>query len=162
MKKDLYSAESSVSGKGVFASRSFKKGDTVFIIKGKPIYFIPKTKEDSNDIGHNWFCVGKNIYLEITDEVTQYVNHSCDPNLGIKGSVTFIALRNIKKDEEINFDYSITEEDLLWEMKNFEPKNTKNYRPVIKSIQSLSVSVYKKYLPYIPKYFQKVYKRELS
>ena len=88
--------------------------------------------------------------------IDMYVNHSCDPNTGIKGKVTFVALRNIKKDEEITFDYSISE-DSLWEM----PCNcgAKNCRKIVGGIKTLPEKTYKKYLPYIPKYFQKVYEK---
>ena len=76
--------------------------------------------------------------------------------MGIKGRVTFVALKNIKKGEELTFDYSIIEEDTHWQMKNLE-KKISSFRPIIKSIQFLPLRTYKKYLPYIPRYFQKVY-----
>jgi uncharacterized protein len=38
-----------------------------------------------------------------------YVNHSCDPNLGLSNSITLVALRNIQPDEELCFDYAMTD-----------------------------------------------------
>lgn len=38
-----------------------------------------------------------------------YVNHSCAPNLGLSNSITLVALRNIQPDEELCFDYAMTD-----------------------------------------------------
>ncbi|MCA9898850.1 MAG: SET domain-containing protein [Anaerolineales bacterium] len=38
-----------------------------------------------------------------------YVNHSCDPNLGLSSSISLIALRDIRPDEEVCFDYAMTD-----------------------------------------------------
>ena len=37
-----------------------------------------------------------------------YINHSCDPNVGPNGQITFIALRDIKAREELCYDYAMT------------------------------------------------------
>lgn len=158
MKRDLYVADSGIAGKGVFTKKPFKKGQTILLLKGKKINFFVKNKNDSQE-GPNWVGLNKNIWIDVNDNIIRYINHSCNPNMGIKGSVTFVALRDIKKGEEVTFDYSITEEDLFWQMKNGENKKINGYRPVIKSIQFLPINIYKKYLPYIPKYFQKVYEK---
>ena len=159
MKRDLYVANSGISGKGVFTKKSFKKGQIILLLKGDLVQFIVKSKQDAL-VGPNWVGVGKNLWIDVKDGVVRYINHSCNPNMGIKGRVTFVALRAIKAGEEITFDYSITEEDLLWHMKNGEDKKIKDYRPVIRSVQSLPLETYKKYLPYIPRYFQKVYEQQ--
>jgi len=158
MKRDLYVATSGIAGKGVFTKKSFKNGQTILLLKGQQREFIVKNKDDAL-VGPNWVGVGKNLWIDVEDGVVRYINHSCNPNMGIKGRVTFTALRNISVGEEVVFDYSITEEDLLWRMKNGENETTKNCRPIICSIQSLPPEVYESYLPYIPTYFQKVYRR---
>lgn len=158
MKRDLYVADSGIAGKGVFTKKPFKKGKIVLLLKGKKVKFFVNNIKDSQE-GPNWVGFGKNLWIDVQDGLVKYINHSCNPNMGIKGSVTFVALRDIKKDEEITFDYSITEEDLFWHMKNGESKKVFGYRPIIKSIQSIPLSTYKKYLPYVPRYFQKVYEK---
>ena len=40
-----------------------------------------------------------------------HLNHSCDPNLGIQGQIVFVALRDIEKDEELTFDYAMTDDE---------------------------------------------------
>jgi hypothetical protein len=42
-------------------------------------------------------------------EIGDYLNHSCDPNLGIKDSLKLIALKDVKIGEEVAFDYAMTE-----------------------------------------------------
>ncbi len=158
MKKDLYVARSGIAGKGVFTKKAFKKGENILIFRGdKKVHFHKSPEESASD--PNSVGIGKNLWVEVVDEITQYVNHSCNPNMGIKGRVTCVALCDIKKDEELTFDYSITEEDLFWEMKNGESKNIKYFRPKIKSIQTLPLEVFNRYMPYVPRYFQKVYKK---
>ena len=40
-----------------------------------------------------------------------YVNHSCDPNCGIVGSVLLVTMRGVEADEELCFDYAMTDMD---------------------------------------------------
>jgi uncharacterized protein len=37
------------------------------------------------------------------------VNHSCNPNAGIKGQIALVAMRDITPDEEVCFDYAMTD-----------------------------------------------------
>jgi len=52
------------------------------------------------------------VHVEITAP-GRLINHSCDPNTGVKDNkhmaFDFIALRSIKKGDEISFDYETTE-----------------------------------------------------
>lgn len=49
------------------------------------------------------------------DLPAQFLNHSCDPNIGVVkelnegGSYDFVALRDIEEGEEVRFDYETTE-----------------------------------------------------
>jgi len=45
-----------------------------------------------------------------------HLNHSCEPNLGLQGQIVFLALRDIRADEEVTFDYAMTD-DAAYEMK---------------------------------------------
>ncbi|MEZ4591094.1 MAG: SET domain-containing protein [Chloroflexota bacterium] len=38
-----------------------------------------------------------------------YVNHSCDPNLGLSSSISLVALRDIQPNQEVCFDYAMTD-----------------------------------------------------
>jgi len=40
-----------------------------------------------------------------------YSNHSCDPNLGMRGEITFVAMRDIRAGEELTHDWAMTDDD---------------------------------------------------
>ena len=42
-------------------------------------------------------------------ETADFINHSCDPNLGLRGQITLVALRDIEVGEEVCFDYAMTD-----------------------------------------------------
>lgn len=101
----------------------------------------------------NMVGIGKNLWLDPA-EPYKYINHSCSPNLGIKGKVSFVALRDIESGEQLTFDYSISE-DSLWEMECL--CGSENCRQVIRGIRHLPKADFQRLLPYIPRYFQAVY-----
>ena len=43
------------------------------------------------------------------DEPADLINHSCDPNAGLSGQITIVAMREIKAGEEITIDYAMTD-----------------------------------------------------
>lgn len=155
-KKKIYFKKSNIHGSGIFAKKNIKRGDFVFIIKGEDVNFVVK---NSSDIfyGENWVGTGKNQWRNPSIP-SVYLNHSCNPNCGIKSSVTVVAIKNISEDDEITIDYSTIEETDGWYMTC--KCGQSNCRRKITSIKLLPKDVYLKYLPYIPKYFQKVYNSE--
>lgn len=153
--KKIYVKESKTHGKGIFIAQNVKKGETVFVLKGNFIKFYPTL--DKVNMGSNWFGYGTNVWID-PNHPFDYLNHSCEPNLGIRGKINFVALRDIKKDEELYFDYSISEYDIHWGKRGIKCNcGSKLCRGYIRSIQFLPEKTFKKYLPYIPKYFQNVY-----
>ena len=42
-------------------------------------------------------------------EPPDYVNHSCDPNAGLSGQISLVALRDISAGEEITYDYAMSD-----------------------------------------------------
>ncbi len=156
--KNIYVSTSPIAGKGVSAGENIKRGEVVQTFKGKEKTHVVENKKDSvSDSYTNWLGVGRNKWIEVGYPL-QYVNHSCNPNCGIKGKVTIVALKNIKKDEEITIDYSITECDDLWEMKC--KCGEKICRKIIKSVQFMPEDQFEKYLPYVPTYFKNLYLKQ--
>ena len=153
--KKIYIKKSNIHDKGIFASQYIKKGEIITFIKGEFVNFVVKNKKDAQH-GPDWFGICHNTWINPV-ETFCYLNHSCDPNAGIKGKVEMVALKNIKREEEITIDYSITEEDTFWALHKQCNCGSKKCRKIIKSIQFLPQKVFDSYLPYIPKYFQKVY-----
>lgn len=105
--KRLLTASSAISGQGVFAGRDFKKGDLVLKLSGKRMddAGIEKLIQKKVIRWDDPFEIGEGKYLAL-DRVPVLVNHSCDPNCGVQKINTLVALRNIKKGEEITYDYS--------------------------------------------------------
>ena len=40
-----------------------------------------------------------------------YSNHSCEPNIGVRGQVVFVAMRDIGAGEELTHDWATTDDD---------------------------------------------------
>lgn len=151
--KHIYIATSKIEGMGVMLGESAKKGDLIKYVKGDLKFKIIKSKKDS-DSNPNWIGVAKNIWID-PEKPYKFLNHSCNPTVGIKGKVSVCALKDLKEGDELTIDYSIIEGDELWEMKC--SCGEKNCRKVIKSIQSLPPQTFKKYLPFVPNYFKNLY-----
>jgi len=151
--KHLYTKNSKINGVGLYTSCQIKNGEVAFILKGKKIFFHPTNKDEACKLP-NIFGVGKDIYI---DPIYPYtcINHSCNPNLACnEDGISYTAIRDIDKDEELTFDYSISEYS-DWEMDC--NCGTKNCRGVIGSVEKLPVSLFQKYFPLVPEFFQRVF-----
>jgi SET domain-containing protein len=100
-------------GLGVFALRRFREGERLVRFNGTitdrldPIHHTPD--------GANLLQIGRERYL-YPRPTAIYVNHSCRPNAGLRGTRTLVALRDIEPGEEIRFDYSTSMDEELWTM----------------------------------------------
>ena len=36
-----------------------------------------------------------------------FLNHSCNPNVGIRGQISFVAMRDIRKGKELTYDWAM-------------------------------------------------------
>jgi hypothetical protein len=85
-----------INGKGLYATKDYKKGDIIHILSGKE-YNYP-TRETIH--------IGNNVH--IYDEYGIYMNHSFNPTTYIDNNKV-IALIDIKENDELNFNYNETE-----------------------------------------------------
>ena len=89
-------------GLGVFAGRPFQAGEWILTAVGQ---LVSEQTMFSIQVDWDW-------HLDV-EPPARFLNHSCNPNAGVrmKEQLTpmFIALREIAKDEEITFDYAMTE-----------------------------------------------------
>lgn len=159
-KASLSVKKSKIHGYGVFTNEPIKKGGFIAELKGSKIHYKSSVVGQSNRYS-DWIGIGKDTWIDPIDEF-QYLNHSCNPNAGLKGMRTLRmhALRDIEAGEEITIDYSTTEADPDFCFENAEEGI--GCRKFVGSIQSLPPEVYERYLPFIPTYFRRVYEREVQ
>lgn len=117
--------KSKTNGLGVFATKDFKKGEVVLRWQSKKIL----TKEQVDKLSDeekkyiSSYTAGKYIHQVSPDK---YVNHSCDPNTEVRDNCD-VAMRDIKKGEEITSDYSLDSIQLHHFTCNCGSKQCKKY-----------------------------------
>ena len=152
----VYIGQTRKTGKGIFAESFIKKGDPIFIWKGRLV--IQSYSPTGAKVGQRWLGMGRNLWLK-SDKSNPgyYINHSCRPNAGFRGSVTVVAMRDIKKGKEITIDYSMTEEDPWWRMQC--QCGQRSCRKLIRSIQFLPRNVFERYRSFMKPFFVKSYEK---
>ncbi|MBP9855070.1 MAG: SET domain-containing protein-lysine N-methyltransferase [Candidatus Omnitrophica bacterium] len=113
--------KSGIHGTGVYARVEIKEGTKVIEYIGEKVTKkeserraqIPlENNADNEDMGAVYiFELNKRYDLDgyFKYNTARYINHSCDPNCEsdiIKGRVWIIALKDIKKGEEITYNYN--------------------------------------------------------
>lgn len=103
--------KSKIHGYGLFAVKPIRKREIV-AIKGGHIFrenMIGKleAKDDESYIQiEDDFWIGAIKKSEVKGNKL-FLNHSCEPNVGIRGQISFIAMRNIKPGEELTYDWAM-------------------------------------------------------
>ena len=104
--------KSGINNLGLFAKSDINKGEKVIEYKGRK--FTHKQVEENDRFDNS-----KAIYLFTLNEryvldgdtkinTAKYINHSCNPNCEvdiIKGKIWIIAIKDIKKGDELSYDY---------------------------------------------------------
>ena len=103
--------QSDKGGKGLFAIDRIEKGELVAIKLGQ-IVTHDQLQAIDDEI--------RDFSLQITDEfhlssasreeledAALFLNHSCDPNVGMDGQISFVAMRDISAGEELCLDYAM-------------------------------------------------------
>jgi SET domain-containing protein len=97
-------------GFGLFAREPIAK-DEVLSVWGGEIMTGEELTQQSEARQKHGLQVEENIYLLpiVDDDPADYYNHSCNPNAGLSGQICLVAMRAIAVDEEICFDYAMSD-----------------------------------------------------
>lgn len=107
--------QSSIHGYGLFAVDNFSdeevvcvKGGYIFdreTLKTMPDWFRAAEIQIADDL-----FIGPLSEAERTGSMI-FSNHSCDPNIGVRGQIVFVAMRKISAGEELTHDWATTDDD---------------------------------------------------
>ena len=155
MIKDIIVKDAGKKGKGVFALRSFSKGEFIFRRRHGSVV---QSEEVSSLSGEEQTHLCELDWNRSTILLPPgcYLNHSCDPNAMRKGTYVY-AWKDITKGEEITIDYRLnafTNERCVCYCGS---QNCPGYFDL--SFFSLSEERQIAYFPYAPKFIQDEYRR---
>jgi uncharacterized protein len=100
-----------LAGMGAFAVTPISKGEIVWIRSGR-ILPVAEGEQLGDRLLEFSIQIQDDFLLCATDEeeVADFVirfNHSCSPNVGISGEVTYVAMRDIEEGAELTVDYAM-------------------------------------------------------
>jgi SET domain-containing protein len=106
---------STIRGRGLFAIEAIAKGEIVCVKSG---HLLSRAELVKNT------AVVNDADLQVTDDlflaprtaaefegVMMFLNHSCEPNVGVQGQIVFVAMREIAIGEELTIDYAMIDHD---------------------------------------------------
>lgn len=126
--KKIIVKKSKIHGKGVFAVKNIKKGTKIIEYLGEKIskeegsmraQLSFKQSKKNKDKGATYiFELNKKYDIDgnVPRNKARFINHSCSPNCKIeiiKDHIWIISKRDIKKGEELNYNYCYSIEDCL-------------------------------------------------
>ena len=107
--------ESPIHGTGLFAVEAIAEGEVVCVKGG---YIFNRQRLDSMPA---WFRaaeiqVAEDLFIGPLAESERegcmiFSNHSCEPNIGVRGQIVFVAMRDIEAGEELTHDWATTDDD---------------------------------------------------
>lgn len=95
-------------GKAVYARDVIEPGELVAVWTGR-IVSTEQLDELPEEIRRHTVQVEEGLYLASLgpDEGPDFINHSCEPNAGLDGQITIVALTRIQAGEEVTIDYAM-------------------------------------------------------
>ena len=107
--------EDTLAGRGVVAIGDIAK-DEIVAIKAGNIITRAELEQATQAAGDMALQIDDNFYLaprtpDDVEDMSVFINHSCDPNVGFRGQVVYVAMRDISAGEELCHDYSMERSD---------------------------------------------------
>lgn len=138
---------------GMFAKENIEKGEIVYIKGG---HILSREELFSSSVINSYLPISDDFYIgavlpEEEAYIKLYNNHSCDPNCGMHGEITFVAIKDIKAGEELTVDYAfIDNDDYSFECHCGSPM----CRHTVTGFDWKIKSLQEKYYPYFAQYLK--------
>jgi uncharacterized protein len=152
--------ESKIQGKGVFAAKSYHKGEEILEIDDSHIVEDEATLTEEDWKYNADFFDGKIVIMQ---EPERCINHSCDPNSYVKtiNSIRkLFAIKDIAEGEEITYDCTINGDNEGTFPCNCGTKHCRKF--YIGNYFKLPVELQIEYLPYLDDWFLRQYKDKID
>jgi len=138
-------------GRGVFAKDVINKGEVIAKFDG--LIYDADFEEWTEDLLNHAIQFARDRWRDSIG-IARLINHSCDPNCGIKSLFTIVAMRRIEVGEQITWDYEMTEKnDYGWRMKC--KCGSPLCRKVIGDYRKMPRAIRKKYSGYISEWLRR-------
>jgi hypothetical protein len=106
---------SPIHGRGLFARAPFARGEVV-CVKGGYVFDRAALKAMPDWYRSAEIQVAEDLFIGPLAEAERegsmiFSNHSCEPNVGVRGQIVFAALRDVEAGEELTHDWATTDDD---------------------------------------------------
>jgi SET domain-containing protein len=106
---------SPIQGRGLFAREAIAAGEIV-AVKGGTIMDAAAFARIRDAVSPAEIQIEEGLYIapRSATEVEANIlclNHSCNPNVGVRGQITFVAMRDIPVEAELTIDYAMIDGD---------------------------------------------------
>ncbi|HKD11693.1 MAG TPA: SET domain-containing protein-lysine N-methyltransferase, partial [Thermoanaerobaculia bacterium] len=107
--------DSSIQGRGLFAAAPIAAGEVV-AVKGGHVFDRATLARIAPALGPAEIQIGDDLFIGPLDAAEReesmiFSNHSCAPNIGVRGQIVFAAMRDIAAGEELTHDWAMTDDD---------------------------------------------------
>lgn len=101
-------------GWGVYAHKTIRKGEVIAKFDGT--FYDNDFAKWTDDLRNHAIQCDKTMWRD-SKGLARYINHSCEPNCGIKRRYEIVAMRTIRPGEQVTWDYEMTENSPWWKMR---------------------------------------------
>lgn len=107
--------DNTLVGRGVVAIADIGRDEIVAIKAGNIITRaqLPQATAAAGDLAlqiDDEFYIAP-LHADEAEDMSVFINHSCDPNVGFRGQVIYVAMRDIRAGEELCHDYAMERSD---------------------------------------------------
>ncbi|NNE91227.1 MAG: SET domain-containing protein-lysine N-methyltransferase [Verrucomicrobiales bacterium] len=142
-------------GKGVVASAPIPKGELIATFDGQIYYGV--TVDDYPEGVPDYLISFGTDRARHSNGIAHLLNHSCEPNCGVRGLFDLVTMRDVEEGEELCWDYDMSEDSDWW----LECKcGSETCRKEIRGFRHLPEEKRKEYRGYISDWLVAAYQLE--